>query len=511
MTTIRIMKQTRIGQRNVRTLMEPTRLAQFEGEMEKMQIAIAGISEMRWRGNGTTTTSTGNLVMHSGSNDGGRNGVGIYMSKQFKQTLISWSPISDRIISARFRCNARHITIVQCYAPTEDASDDIKDDFYNALTSSLTRIGRGDVKILMGDFNAKIGPNNNGLETIMGKHGVGSHSNNGDRLIDLCQTFQLVIGGTVFPHKEVHKYTWTSPNGHTRNQIDHICISKKWRRSLMDVRNRRGASIDSDHELVVGELIIKLRRNHNTGTRNTRRPPPLNLHRLGDSTLSTRMATTLREQLGPQQEEHSWELTCRILRSTAEEVLGTRQRRQVDWISTHTWDLINRRNSLKSRADHDCRVRGEYNELCNVIGQLSGKCQRQTHPVRDSTGKLLTEEEAQIQRWRQHFMEISCTEQPSSIQEDSLSGMSSNNIRISPTAPSVREIKEAIRKLKNNEAAGDDGIPAELLQIDSQLMAETLHPHFTNIWESERIPASWKKGIIVKLPKKGDLSDCNNW
>ncbi|KPU74548.1 uncharacterized protein Dana_GF28206 [Drosophila ananassae] len=225
MTTIRIMKRTRIGQWNVRTLMEPTRLAQFEGEMEKMQIAIAGISEMRWRGNGTTTTSTGNLVMHSGSNDGGRNGVGIYVSKQFKQTLISWSPISDRIISARFRCNARHITIVQCYAPTEDASDDIKDDFYNALTSSLTRIGRGDVKILMGDFNAKIGPNNNGLETIMGKHGVGSRSNIGDRLIDLCQTFQLVIGGTVFPHKEVHKYTWTSPNGHTRNQIDHICIS----------------------------------------------------------------------------------------------------------------------------------------------------------------------------------------------------------------------------------------------------------------------------------------------
>ncbi|XP_043069922.1 craniofacial development protein 2-like [Drosophila bipectinata] len=102
----------------------------------------------------------------------------------------------ERIIIARFRCNARHITIVQCYAPTEDASDDVKDDFYNALTSSLTRIEKGDIKILMGDFNAKIGPNNNGLETIMGRHGVGTRSNNGDRLIDLCQTFQLVIGGT---------------------------------------------------------------------------------------------------------------------------------------------------------------------------------------------------------------------------------------------------------------------------------------------------------------------------
>ncbi|XP_043069109.1 craniofacial development protein 2-like [Drosophila bipectinata] len=172
--------------------------------MEKMQIAIAGISEMTWRGNGTTTTtSSGNLVvMHSGTNDGGRSGVGIYVSKQYKQALISRSPVSDRIIIARFRCNARHITIVQCYAPTEDASDDIKDDFFNALTSSLTRIERGDIKILMGDFNAKIGPNNNGLETIMGRHGVGTRSNNGDRLIDLCQTFQLVIGGTVFPTRK---------------------------------------------------------------------------------------------------------------------------------------------------------------------------------------------------------------------------------------------------------------------------------------------------------------------
>ncbi|XP_070138634.1 craniofacial development protein 2-like [Drosophila bipectinata] len=172
---------------------------------------------MRWRGNGTTTTSRGNLVMHSGTIDGGRSGVGIYVSKQYKQALISWSPVSDRIIIGRFRCNARHITIVQCYAPKEDASDDIKDDFYNALTSSLTRTERGDIKIRKGDFNAKIGPNNNRLEPIMGRHGVGTRSNNGDRLVDLCQTFQLVIGGTVFPHKE---NLWKSINTHGPLRID---------------------------------------------------------------------------------------------------------------------------------------------------------------------------------------------------------------------------------------------------------------------------------------------------
>ncbi|XP_070134417.1 uncharacterized protein [Drosophila bipectinata] len=149
--------------------------------------------------------------------------------------------------------------------------------------------------------------------------------------------------------------------------------------------------------------------------------------------------------------------------------------------------------------------------LYQIISQLTGSCHRRTQPVRDPDGRLLTDDEAQLQRWRQHFMEISCTEQPSSTQDNFRSIVPSNNLRISPTAPSIREIKDAIRKLKRNKAAGDDGIPAELLQINTQLMAETLHPHFNNIWESERIPTSWKKGIIIKLPKKGDLSDCNNW
>ena len=327
--------------------------------------------------------------------------------------------------------------------------------------------------------------------------------------------------------QEIPKYTWTSPNGRTRNQIDHICISRKWRRSLMDVSNKRGASIDSDHELVVGELSIKLRRKNTVnGTRNR---PPLNVHRLGDPAISSRMATTLRERLMAIQPTHPWEQTCRTLRNTAEELLGTRQPRRIDWITTRTWDLINKRNTLKSRANHDSRACEEHSELCKMvkksarndkrallnsladkaeraantsnmrllyqlIGKLSG-CQqiRQIQPVRDSNGALLTDDDAQTQRWRRHFMELSCAEQPSSPHEEDLRSVEPiNNIRISPSPSSVREIRDAIRKLKSNKAAGDDGIPAELLQTDSQLMAETLHPHFEDIWENERVPKAWK-------------------
>ena len=77
-------------------------------------------------------------------------------------------------------------------------------------------------------------------------------------LVDMCALNSLSIGGTLFPPKRVHKATWRSPDGETENQIDHILISQRWRTSLQDVRVKGGATIGSDHHLVVASLKIKL-------------------------------------------------------------------------------------------------------------------------------------------------------------------------------------------------------------------------------------------------------------
>lgn len=95
----------------------------------------------------------------------------------------------------------------------------------------------------------------------MGRHGLGVRNENGERLADLCKLNNLIIGGSVFPHKDIHKATWVSPDHITKNQIDHICISKTFRRSMQDVRAKRGADVASDHHLVVARLKLKLKKN----------------------------------------------------------------------------------------------------------------------------------------------------------------------------------------------------------------------------------------------------------
>jgi hypothetical protein len=58
----------------------------------------------------------------------------------------------------------------------------------------------------------------------------------------------------MFPHRNIHKYTCTSPDGQTHTQIDHILIDRRWHSSILDVRSFRGADCDSDHYLVVVKL-----------------------------------------------------------------------------------------------------------------------------------------------------------------------------------------------------------------------------------------------------------------
>jgi len=74
------------------------------------------------------------------------------------------------------------------------------------------------------------------------------------RLVNFATSQNLVVKSTMFPHRKIHKYTWTSTDGKTHNQIDHVLIDRRWQSSVHDVRSFRGADCDTDHHLVIVSL-----------------------------------------------------------------------------------------------------------------------------------------------------------------------------------------------------------------------------------------------------------------
>ena len=84
-------------------------------------------------------------------------------------------------------------------------------------------------------------------------------------------------------------------------------------------------------------------------------------------------------------------------------------------------------------------------------------------------------------------------------------------LEIDVEAISEEEIRKAIKNLKNGKAAGNDGIRAELIKYGGETVVRELTKLCNSIWTAGRVPEEWKEGIIIPIPKKGDLRDCNNW
>jgi endonuclease/exonuclease/phosphatase family metal-dependent hydrolase len=119
------------------------------------------------------------------------------------------------------------------HAPSKAKIDDIKDRFYEELEKVFDKLPKYYMKILLGDFNAKVGREDIFKPTI-GNESLHEISNdNGVRAVNLATSKDLTVKSTKFPHRNIHKVTWTSPDGRTHNQIDHILIERRRHSSIV--------------------------------------------------------------------------------------------------------------------------------------------------------------------------------------------------------------------------------------------------------------------------------------
>jgi hypothetical protein len=103
--------------------------------------------------------------------------------------------------------------IINCYALTETADCELKDQFYDDLDRVLDNIHKEYIKIVVEDFNTQVGRENIFIP-IVGKKILHKESNNnGMRLISLCTDKGLVISSTQFQRKDIYKHTWIASDG----------------------------------------------------------------------------------------------------------------------------------------------------------------------------------------------------------------------------------------------------------------------------------------------------------
>ena len=101
--------------------------------------------------------------------------------------------------------------------------------------------------------NAKVGSQE--LPGLTGKFGLGVQNEAGQRLTEFCQGNALIIANTLFQQHE-RLYTWTSPDGQHRNQIDYILCNQRWRSSIYGQQKQ-----DQDQDLTVAQMMNSLLQN----------------------------------------------------------------------------------------------------------------------------------------------------------------------------------------------------------------------------------------------------------
>jgi len=354
---------------------------------------------------------------------------------------------------ARFSTKSCKLLLIQCYAPTEQATTDEKDSFYEALENTLRNAKRSEITMVIGDLNTKVGADNKNFEHAMGRHGLGNMNENGERFAELCSNNNLYIRGTLFPHKQIHKATWVSPDQTMQNQIDHIVIHKEWRRSLFDVRAFRGADTASDHQLLIGSVQLKIAA---LKVRDIVDRLKFNIDKLKSKMVHKNLEKeiekiTQRTQKANESTEKKWHSIRTALLEASEEILGRRKISRKDWISDDTWGSIANRKEIKGKllnADNETEktsLRRQYWEANKSVKKAARKDKRiwaenlaqapqnaadlknphdlyrftrqlakksfinATSTVTGKDVKQLTAVEEQVQIWQEHFGEILST------------------------------------------------------------------------------------------------------
>nr|XP_042906426.1 uncharacterized protein LOC122270970 [Parasteatoda tepidariorum] len=477
-------------------------------------------------------------------------GVGFVVSKRLRNTVIDFQAISMRLCKIRINGKHYNTTLICAHAPTEEKDASEKDIFYDLLMRSINSCPAQDMKIVIGDFNAKIGKEQH-LRYHAGAESLHYYtSENGQRLFDLAVSENLFISSTAFPHKEVHKHTWRSPDGSTHNQIDHLLVDKRHRSNVLDVRSCRGANVDM-HVLVVSKVRLRLCKSFYQKKEN--KDFKLDISKLKKDEIlkeyNIKLSNRLSEEKGRPNIVFNWNtIKDIVLKSASDTIPELGRPSKNEWFDEDCHKATEEKNKAYRLMIQKHRTRffeEQYKNLRRIEKKLhkakkkaffeksledleamnnQNECRKfykkvnymrsefkpRTITCRNNEGELVSEPQEVTKVWKSYFQDLL-------VGKDDISVPRNNPVDlvilrdVDNPPPSIDEVIMAIKKLRNNRSAGPDCIPSELLKTGEPQFIDAIHKLLIEIWDTENIPIEWEEGSICPIFKKGDQLECRNY
>ncbi|XP_071580242.1 uncharacterized protein [Temnothorax nylanderi] len=504
------------------------KLANVEAEMSRLNIDILGLSEVRWPGSGMQKTSNGVIYYSGGSATNHRYGTAILVNNIVAESVAEFIPLNDRVMMLKLQTSHRALNVIQVYAPTNDKTDAEMEDFYSKIEEAMRLTKRGELTMVIGDFNAKVG---SGAEDTVGQYGLGERNTRGDRLVQFCAENNLLITNTFFKQHPRRLYTWKSPadvrGKIIRNQIDFILIRTELRKYVQTVKTYPGADINSDHNPVV--MDFRMRRL--TKVKKTRTSQKIDIRQLQKPDMQTYVSSRLEDELKeiqrPEQTTVEIERTWDKIKTTITEIqvqdIGFPEvGRKKEWMTTEILELMTERRiqkpnpllykEINRKIRRKCREAKEQwmSEKCKEIeGNDKGNARKhQVLTLRDANNEIITGVEAKLQVWKRYVEEL--------FDDDRQNTPPQVDKNINESGPEITkdEVVHAIKAQKNGKATGPDNVYAEVIKLIADREGKGLDlliALFNAIYRSGNIPADWLKSTFITLPKKTQASRCDDY
>ena len=126
--------------------------------------------------------------------------------------------------------------------------------------------------------------------------------------------------------------------------------------------------------------------------------------------------------------------------------------------------------------------------------------------VKDRNGNILKESEEIKKRWKEYFDELYNEENPR-VETEEVDPVSGPVEEVT-----VAEVRQAMKKMKNNKACGPDMVPVEVWKALGEVGVQLLRKIFNMVLRTGRMPEEWRKSLITPIYKgKSDILDCKNY